>query len=195
MALPWLRVLDMVVDLANLAIGARGRRAPETASASHLEEPGGRQLEKGLANVVVAALKEAFDRDARRIEFEREQMERERERAERALALELRRQAGEREIGRQRLIGGVSLAGLAIVLAIVLRLGAGHVAARVVLAGGWLLLLASLALSFAAQSAKSRSLEHAEHSFATSDDGLLGSLAVWMLMLGLGATGVGALLA
>ena len=61
---------------------ARGRRP---------RRPGG--LEARLAGVVVAALKEAFDRDTQRLELEREQLDAERQRAERALRLELRRQA------------------------------------------------------------------------------------------------------
>ena len=82
------------------AAAARGRRP---------RAPGG--LEARLAGVVVAALKEAFDRDTRRLELEREQLDAERERAERALRLELQRQAADREIGRLRLLAGVAVAG------------------------------------------------------------------------------------
>ena len=49
--------------------------------------------------MLVAALKEAFDRDSTRIEMERSQIEAERQRAEEALRAELRRQAGERALG------------------------------------------------------------------------------------------------
>ena len=66
--------------------------------------PALRGLESRLAHVVVAALKETFDRDSRRLELERQQLEMERERAERALQLELARQAADREIGRARFI-------------------------------------------------------------------------------------------
>ena len=66
------------------------------------------QLETRLAGVVVAALQEAFDRDSRRLELEREQLEAERRRAERLLQLELLRQAGDREVGRLRLLAGVA---------------------------------------------------------------------------------------
>ena len=55
-------------------------------------------------------LKEAFDRDSRRLDLEREQLAAERERAERALRLELRRQAADREIGRLRLLAGIAVA-------------------------------------------------------------------------------------
>ena len=52
-----------------------------------------------MAGVLVAALKEAFDRDGTRLEMERSQIEAERRRAEEALRAELRRQAGERRSG------------------------------------------------------------------------------------------------
>ena len=61
-----------------------------------VSERGG-PLEVRLAGVVVAALKEAFDRDHQRLELEREQIEAERMRAERLLRIELARQAGNRE--------------------------------------------------------------------------------------------------
>src|SRR5262245_35080678 len=100
---PWLRMLDTVIGLADIAsrkLHARtetngGRRDDAVATGSI----GGGALEARLAGVVVAALKEAFDRDHQRLDLERERIDGERQRAERALRLELRRQAGEREIG------------------------------------------------------------------------------------------------
>ena len=62
--------------------GAPDREAPAT------QEPGAGRLETRLAGVVVAALKEAFDRDRTRMELERSQIESERRRAEEALAAE-----------------------------------------------------------------------------------------------------------
>src|SRR5712692_3786879 len=97
---PWLRILDVIVGVAGIARGASSR--PPSEPERQLA-PGSRalgHLETRLAGVVVAALKEAFDRDARRLDLEREQMEADRAHAERALSLELRRQAGEREISR-----------------------------------------------------------------------------------------------
>src|SRR6184192_2924755 len=110
---PWLRILDMLIGVSDLARGGRGRPTLEAESASQQLAPGSRalgHLETRLAGVVVAALREAFDRDSRRLELEREQLEAERARAERVLRLELVRQAGEREIGRLRLIAGVAVA-------------------------------------------------------------------------------------
>src|SRR5229473_1646796 len=108
MAVPWLGIIDAVIGVTTLA---RGRWSP--ASEQQQLEAGGRNLgglETRLAGVVVAALKEAFDRDTRRLELEREQLAAERLRAERALKLELLRQSGDREIGRLRLLAGVAVA-------------------------------------------------------------------------------------
>src|SRR5438034_10739902 len=105
MAVPWLRLFDMLIGVSDFARGGRGR--PAADHESQQLAPGSRalgHLETRLAGVVVAALKEAFDRDSRRLELEREEIETERARAERTLRLELLRQAGEREIGRLRLI-------------------------------------------------------------------------------------------
>src|SRR5213593_4912499 len=112
MPVPWLRIVDIVIGVTDLA---RTRRRPATQDDNQLQldpargggPPGG--LEARLAGVVVAALKEAFERDTRRLELERAELEAERERAERALRLELRRQAGDREIGRLRLLAGIAV--------------------------------------------------------------------------------------
>src|SRR5499426_2648020 len=109
MAVPWLRILDVVIGVTDLA---RSRRMGRPQSDDRALLPGGGgplalgNLEARLAGVVVAALKEAFDRDTRRLELERAQIDAERERAERALRLELRRQTGDREIGRLRFLAG-----------------------------------------------------------------------------------------
>src|ERR1700694_3470366 len=99
MALPWLRILDTVVGVGDLALSKRARRSPAAEDPQQLPGGGGAlgQLEPRLTGVVVAALKEAFDRDSRRLDLEREQVEAERVRAERALRLELLRQAGDPE--------------------------------------------------------------------------------------------------
>src|SRR5919109_3053376 len=118
MAVPWLRIIDTLIGLTDLARGRRTPPPPPADPEAQLQvdptRPGALGgLEARLAGVVVAALKEAFDRDTRRLELERAQLEAERERAERALRLELRRQAGDREIGRLRLLAGAPAAGRA----------------------------------------------------------------------------------
>src|SRR5215471_1910164 len=100
MAVPWLRLIDAGIGLVNFARGRKAAIDPLTGEQRLEPRPrvfGG--LETRLAGVVVAALREAFDRDARRLDLEREQLDAERQRAERALKLELLRQAAEREIG------------------------------------------------------------------------------------------------
>src|SRR5438094_10168265 len=145
MPVPWLRIVDLVLGVTDLArgrpraadIGPQDQLAPGTRALGHLETR--------LAGVVVAALKEAFDRDTRRLELEREQVESERLRAERTLRLELLRQAGEREIGRLRLVAGVAVASWLGTLFFATRLVAGGAGPKAAVAGGWLLLIGALA--------------------------------------------------
>jgi len=93
MSLPWLRILDALIGVTDLA---RSRKIRTLADEQQQQQqqlevaaPGtiGGVVEARLAGVVVAALKEAFDRDTRRLELERDQAAAERERAERALRL------------------------------------------------------------------------------------------------------------
>src|SRR5688572_22928620 len=75
MPVPWMRLLDAALGLTDLARRTR-RQSPlneELATGVGAGAPGA--LETRLAGVVVAALKEAFDRDSRRLDLEREQIE------------------------------------------------------------------------------------------------------------------------
>lgn len=154
MPVPWLQLIDAALGVANFARGRKGVSGAAEEPAQQLESAtrAGGALEARLAGVVVAALKEAFDRDSRRLELEREQLAAERQRAERALQLELRRQAADREIGRLRLLAGVAVVAWLSTLLLSTRLLAGGIAARVSLGVGWLFLLGAIAASFAAQS-------------------------------------------
>src|SRR5471032_1567753 len=160
MPLPWLQLIDAALGVANFA---RGRKAPPTPDEppqqleSGSRAPGG--LEARLAGVMVAALKEAFDRDSRRLELEREQLAAERQRAERALQLELQRQAADREIGRLRLLAGVAVTVWIGTLVLSTRLVGGGFGGRVSLGFGWLFLLGAIAASFIAQSRAAASVE------------------------------------
>src|SRR3954463_4440826 len=146
------------------------------------------QIETRLTNVVVAALKEAFDRDHARLELERAQIEEQRRRAEEAMRLELRRQASDRELARLRLIGGAALIGwIASVLLVVIRLAAMTTLARGISAAGWLLLLGSLAAAFAAQG---RFTAVATDPSARIDTGSGGAAALWLLIAGLAVSAV-----
>lgn len=204
MAVPWLRVLDTVLGVVDLTRSRRGGRddaqprqvtSGERADLEATRVPGA--LEARLAGVVVAALKEAFDRDSRRLEAEREQQAAERERAERALRLELHRQAGDREIGRLRLLGGIAVAAWIGTLFLAPRLGGGSIAARAALGAGWLLLLGAVAASFAAQSSVAAALGslsvNADLSPQPRWPTTGGSVALWLTVAGLAVIGLAVL--
>ena len=150
MPLPWLQLIDAALGVANFA---RSRKAPPPDESQALQAAGAAPagIEARLAGVVVAALKEAFDRDSRRLELEREQLAAERLRAERALQLELQRQAADREIGRLRLIAGVAGTAWIATLVMAARLPGG-LGPRLTLGVGWLFLLGAIAAAFTAQS-------------------------------------------
>jgi hypothetical protein len=196
MPVPWLQVIDAALGVANFA---RGRKPPPLEGSQEVgvggHAAGG--LEARLAGVVVAALREAFERDSRRLDLEREQMEAERQRAERALRLELRRQAGEREIGRLRLLAGV--AGTAWIATLVLsaRVAGGGIGARVSLGAGWLFLLGAIAASFIAQSGAAAALDApaTDVGHDASRSSASGAVALWLMIGGLILVGLSALLA
>jgi len=145
------------------------------------------QIESRLTNVVVAALKEAFDRDHARLELERAQIEEQRRRGEEALRLELRRQTVDREIGRLRLLAGTALVGWIASIA-VLFVHQASVPSRVVLGAGWLLLLGSLGTAFTAQGrVNAERIDKPARADA-------GALPLWLLIAGLAATAVSLLL-
>jgi hypothetical protein len=192
-ALPWLRILDVVIGATDLA---RSRKI-RTLTDEQQQQQQQQQLEAGarggvggivearLASVVVAALKEAFDRDTRRLELEREQANAERERAERALRLELRRQAGDREIGRLRLLAGVAVVAWLGTLFFSARLMGGPVGARAALGFGWMLLLAAVAASFSAQSRVAAALDVFTPDDRSTPSVAGGALTVWLIVAGL----------
>src|SRR5215212_1707606 len=77
-----------------------------------LEAAGGGLLghvEARLTGVVISALKEAFDRDAARLDAERAALDDQRRRAEEALRLELVRQAADRALTGLRAVGVLDL--------------------------------------------------------------------------------------
>jgi hypothetical protein len=196
MPVPWLRIVDVMIGLTDLA---RGRKTPPPAQdiEGQLQldpnRPGALGgLETRLAGVVVAALKEAFDRDTRRLELERTTLEAERERAERALRLELRRQAGDREIGRLRLLAGIAVASWIGTLFFSIRLLSGGLGPRLSLAGAWLLLLLAFAAAFMGQSRVAESLAQSENRDLAS--GTAGLMALWLIVSGLGLVGLAVLL-
>jgi hypothetical protein len=171
-------------------------RPPDTTQIASSQAQGlAGQIEARLTNVVVAALKEAFDRDHARLEMERAQLEEERRRAAAALHAELRRQAADRELGRLRLLAGAAMVGWIVSVA----MAAGGLAgatppARVVLVLGWLLLLAALGTAFMAQGQIDGPGPLSSESGGRVDSGVVGAMALWLLLAGLAATAVSALL-
>jgi hypothetical protein len=191
MAVPWLRLLDAVIGVTDLARSRKIRSMAAASDSPAVTDPGSRALggiEARLTGVVVAALKEAFDRDTRRLDLEREHLEAERRRAERAMRLELIRQAADREIGRLRLLAGVDLIAWLGSIALALRSGPG-LAARATLGVSWIFLLAAIAASFSGQSAAARSVE-SERPAPTGP----GLLALCLTIVGLSFVAVSVLL-
>ena len=159
MPIPWLSLIDVALginDVVRRVKGGTGVSTPQRAqSASSTPTRGGRDTR--LAGVMMSALKEAFDRDhvrheleRQRAEDERQRADEERQRAERAMRLELLRQAGDRELGRMRTVLIASTASLLGSILLMTRLSAGT-GVRVTLGLGCLLLLAAVAQSFAEQ--------------------------------------------
>ena len=199
MPVPWLRLIDAALGLSDVVRRTRGRNAdPESrqlaaTQSTSMSMMGG--IEARLAGVVVSALKEAFDRDSRRLDLEREQMEAERQRAERLLRLELMRQAGEREIARQRLIAVAATAGWVAALALSAWLPAAGTA-RIILGFGWVLLLIALLCSFLEQARLSRVLAVADDRLSVESNtapAAAGLAAPWLVAVGLIALSVGVL--
>jgi hypothetical protein len=191
MAVPWLRLIDTGIGLVNYARGRRTAIDPVTGTERLEPRPGVfGALENRLAGVVVAALREAFDRDARRLDLEREQLETERLRAERVLKLELLRQAAEREIGRLRLLAGVAAASFLGTLFLAPRVIGGAVTGRILLGLGWALLLAALGFAFTAQSKIEDTLQR--EAMPSSD---ASATAPWLIVGALAFIAVAALVA
>jgi hypothetical protein len=145
----WMRVLDTVSGLVQMS--GRFRRGPEDGTAA---APAGGplgQLETRLAGVLVAALKEAFDRDRARMDLERTHLDAERQRAEEALRAELRRQAAERALGQLRLIAIMAFGLLMISAALGVWLpGLRATLPRVLMGSGWGFAIASLGCALVA---------------------------------------------
>jgi hypothetical protein len=203
MALPWLQIIDAAIGVTDLVRSRKIRTMADEQQQQRQQQqqdldvaarvPGA--LEARLAGVMVAALKEVFDRDTKRLELEREQAAMERERAERMVRLELRRQAGDREIGRLRLLAGVAVLSWLGTLFFSTLLMGGAIGTRAALAVGWLLLLGAVAAAFDAQSRVATALEVASQDDRPPAFGAGGTIAVWLIVAGLALVGVAVLMA
>jgi hypothetical protein len=191
-----MKAFDAVMAFRDATRRLKGGEAPppDTSSLAQTSAVSGLagQIESRLTNVLVAALKEAFDRDHARLELERAQLDDQRRRAEDAMRMELRRQAADRELGRLRMLAGAALVGwIASVALLVARLSATTSPSRIVMAAGWLLLLGSLGASFSAQG---RAGAYVPDSSSPLEPGTAGRLALWLLIAGLGLSAVSLLL-
>ena len=187
---------DTVMALLDTAKRLRGGSPPQPSAETGLSlgpgaAPGGLagQLEARLTGVVVAALKEAFDRDHARLELERAQLEEQRRRAEEAMRAEIRRQAADREVGRLRLVAATAFVGwIASVALLVTRLATASGISRGIIAAAWLLLLGALGAAFTAQGRVGGAA--ADSSGPPTDAGPVGAAALWLLMAGLGLAAI-----
>ena len=192
----WMRVFDTVSNLAQLS--GRFRRQPDP-SAEPPVPAGGMlgQIETRLAGVVVAALKEAFDRDRARMDLEHAQFEAERRRAEEALRAELRRQAADRALGHIRLIAVMAIGVWMLSAALAvwmpgMRTGLG----RGLLGGGWLFVLAALGSAFAGwQRISSWSAAHVDLAATASGQVPAERAAPWLLLAAIALSGAALLAA
>jgi len=163
--------------------------APETALSPRASDQVGAQLEARLTNVVVAALKEAFDRDHARLELERAHLEEQRRRADAALRAEQRRQAIERETARLRLLAGAALvAWIVSVVLLAVRFSGAPVPTRVVGVVASLLLIGGCGAAFAAQGRLDADADEAAPPAGR------GAGALWLLLAGLALLAVGLVL-
>ena len=145
--------------------------------------------------MVVAALKEAFDRDSVRMEMERSQIDAERRRAEELLRAELRRQAADRMLAQLKLVAVMAVGtwALSAVLGVLLP-GMREGLPRLLLGAGWVFALGALGSAFAAW-------QHVSlHSADTAGGGAVlehaaTMYAPWLLITALALTGAGLLAA
>lgn len=190
----WLRVLDAVGGLVELSGRFRRRAGPGDAGAPGLTgasaAPGG--LETRLAGVLVAALKEAFDRDSARLELERSQIEAERRRVEQALRADLHRQAAERVLAQLRLIAVTAVAAWALSAALAVWLpGMRGVAPRTLLGAGWAAAFAALGCALAGSR---RIVAWPVDAVADRSDPATAALAPWFLLAALASIAASLLL-
>jgi len=185
----WMRVLDAVSSLAQVT----GRIRRGAGTDLEATTGAGGPLEARLAGVVVAALKEAFDRDRARTDLEREQVDAERRRAEQALRAELRRQAAERAVGHLRLIAAMAIAAWMLSAALAVWLpGMRAGVPRSLLGAGWACAFGALGCAFAGWqgiSAWSAADGSGESQSAAA------STAPWLLLVALALTGAALLVA
>ncbi len=193
--LEWAAIFDTVGGLAKV-VRRVGQGAVEglAGTPSGLGDPG--QMEARLAGVVVAALKEVFDRDSVRLEMERAQIDAERRRAEELLRAEVRRQAADRVLGQLRLIAvmAVGMWALSAVLGVWMP-GMREGLPRVLLGAGWVFALGALGSAFVGWQQVSVRLADTSGAGAAILDHAATVYAPWLLIAAMALTGAGLLTA
>lgn len=190
MPIPWVRLIDGVLKATDVVKWVRGTpTAPEESLTL-------RPIEQQMSGLVIGALKEVFDRDRERLEIERQRADEEQRRAERALRLEMLRQAGEREIGRLRLMGAMAFASLLATLVVATRIDVAPGLGRGAFGLGATLFIGAVAAAFAAQARIGQALAHANDR-GSSDDvtrTAAGTASLWLAAAGLASVTVGTLM-
>ena len=191
----WMRVLDTLGGLVQMTGRLRRSEEPTSLQTGASGGPLG-LIEARLAGVVVAALKEAFDRDSTRLELERSQIEAERQRAEAALQAELRRQAADRVLGQLRLVAVMAIGvwGLSAALGVWLP-GMRDGLSRILLGLGWVFAIAALGSAFAGWQRISRWSSDTRTVAVTLPEPGAAAFAPWLLLLALALTGASLLTA
>ena len=191
----WMRVLDTLGGLAQMAGRLRRNDEPTGLQTSAGGGPLG-LIEARLAGVVVAALKEAFDRDSTRLELERSQIEAERQRAEAALQAELRRQAADRVLGQLRLVAVMAIGVWALSAALGVWLpGMRDGLSRILLGLGWVFAIGALGSAFAGWQKVSKWSSDTRTIAVTLPEPGAAAFAPWLLLLALALTGASLLTA
>ena len=190
----WAAVFDTVGGLVQMA--RRFKQGTVEGLSGVQMPPAGGLIEARLAGVVVAALKEAFDRDSARMEMERSQIEAERRRAEALLRAELRRQAADRMLSQLRLVAVIAVVTWALSAALgVWMPGMREGLPRVLLGAGWVFALGALASAFAGWQHVSLRSADIDNSGAAVLDHAAAMYAPWLLIASLALTGAGLLTA
>jgi hypothetical protein len=180
----WMRVLETVNGLARM--GGKLRSMTLDPGMAGTQGAAG-ALETRLAGVVVAALKEAFDRDRARMDLERAQIDAEQRRAEEALAAELRRQTAERLLGQLRMLAIMAIGTWMLSAALAVWLpGMRAGLPRGLLGVGWAFAFGALGCTFAGS--QRISAWTAAALYGTPPSSAAAAIAPWLLLLALAST-------
>ena len=142
----WLRALNAVGTVAEATRLFRGQGQPSDQIPTVSESTGG--LETRLANVVVGALREAFDRDRARFDLERDLHEAEAARRAEALRVEWLRQTATHALTQTRYLAALSVAVWVASAIVAVWLSPLGTAAKSLLGIGWASLTVAIAAAF-----------------------------------------------